>query len=266
MQKCQETAALEWLTVLITRASLANFKLYKFSSFKTLHLVVFSVILQLTVSVQHFLFKSIWLHRFSGRQTFYDQWKNSYSLELHTSRKRLLPADCSAVSFLDQIQWNSQLTVRLYLPVRLNSLLWHNLLLLHFLTPFFSCPPVFLSLLSPHTPFLISSLSYTMCQNLSYNALYIFWQKQVEQYTSPSQTCKRWDARRLSTKWKCNHLEITASVDLSFPTGWNFAVSELFSKVSVSKRLHLHRLAQGTGLRFFKNVNSSNFDKNTQGL
>lgn len=85
------------------------------------------VILQLTVSIHYFLLKSIWLHRFSGAQTFYDQWKNLYSLELHTSRKRLLPADCSAVSFLDQIQWNSQLAVKLYLPVRLNSLLWQTL-------------------------------------------------------------------------------------------------------------------------------------------
>lgn len=41
MQKCQETAAPEWLTVLITKASLASFKLYRFSSFKTLHLVIF---------------------------------------------------------------------------------------------------------------------------------------------------------------------------------------------------------------------------------
>lgn len=150
MEKYQETAAPEWLTVLITKALLANFKLYRFSSFKTLHLVIFFAILQLTVSVQYFLFKSIWLHRFSGRQTFYNQWKNLYSLERHTSRKRLLPADCSAVSFLDQIQWNSQLAVGLYLPVRLNSLHWHKLILLHFLIPFFSCPPLFFVLsLSP---------------------------------------------------------------------------------------------------------------------
>lgn len=59
-----------------------------------------------------------------------------------------------------------------------------------------------LFLLSRHTLFLTYSLNYTMCQNLSYNALYIFWQKQVEQYTSPSQTCKCWDARRLTTKMK----------------------------------------------------------------
>lgn len=123
---------------------------------------------------------------------------------------------------------------------------------------FLSFPVLLFSsfLFSPHTLFLTSSLSYTMCQNLSYNALYIFWQKQVEQYTSPSQTCKRWDARRLSTKWKCSHLEVTASVDLSFPTVWNFAVSELFSKVSVSKRLHSHGFAWGIGhfknLKFFK--------------
>lgn len=117
--------------------------------------MVFLTILQLTVSVQHFLFKSIWLHRFSGRQTFYDQWKNLYSLERHTSRKRLLPADCSAVSFLDQIQWNSQLAVRLYLPVRLNSLHWHKLLLLHFLIPVFSCPPPF------PCPFSLPTLSFS---------------------------------------------------------------------------------------------------------
>lgn len=179
---------------------------------------------------------------FSGRQTFYDQWKNLYSLELHTSRKRLLPADCSAVPFLDQIQWNSQLAVRLYLPVRLHSLHWQKFLLLHFLIPFFSRPPLFhVPSLSPH------SLSHLFLELYHVSKLiiqcpYIFWQKQVEQYTSPSQTCKHWDARRLSTKWKCSHLEVTANVDLSFPTSWNFAVSELFSKVSASKRLH----SQGT--------------------
>lgn len=142
----------KWLTVLITRASLANLKLYRFSSFKTLHSMMVFVILQLTVSIYYYLFKSTRLHRFSGAQTFYNQWKNLYSLELHTSRKRLLPADCSAVSFLDHIQWNSQLAVKLYLPVRLNSLHWHKLFLLHFLTPFLFCPTLFLSpFLSPHS-------------------------------------------------------------------------------------------------------------------
>lgn len=165
-----------------------------------LHSVMAFVILQLTVSIHCFLLKSIWLYRFSGGQTFYDRWKNLYSLELHTSRKRLLPAYCSAVSFLDQIQWNSQLAVKLYLPVRLNSLLWQTLVAaFSYFFPFlsYSFPLPF----SPtHTLPFTSPLSYTMCQNFSYNALYIFWQKQVEQYTSSFQTCKRWDARRLGTK------------------------------------------------------------------
>lgn len=148
--------------------------------------------------MHYFLFKGIWLHRFSGTETFYDQWKNLYSLELHTSRKRLLPADCSAVSFLDQIQWNSQLAVKLYLPVRLNSLHWHKLLL-HFLTAFLSYPFPFPSSLPTLSlsPLLWAKpcvkTYHTMCCTFS-------GKKQVEQYTTSFQTCEHWDDRRLGTK------------------------------------------------------------------
>lgn len=92
------------------------------------------------------LFLQKYRHSFSATQTFYDQWKNLYSLELHTSRKIFLPTDHSAVSFLDQIQLNSQ--VRLYLPVRPNSLHRQTFLAV---SSFLSCSTLSLfPLLPPH--------------------------------------------------------------------------------------------------------------------
>lgn len=165
----------KWLTVFITRVHWPTWNYIVFLLPRLNTQWLFFVILQLNITTHHFFFRSIQLHRCSGTQTFYDQWKNLYSLELHMSRKRFLPTDHSAVSFLDQIQLNSQ--VRLYLPVRPNSLHRQTFLavssfLSRSIFPFF--------LFSPHTLSLISSSSYTTCHSLSHNAPYVFWQIQLE--------------------------------------------------------------------------------------
>lgn len=191
----------KWLTVLITRASLANFKLYRFSSFKTLRSMIFfllffswlsqystfsSKVSDYTGSVAHRHFTTsgrictVWSCILLGKNCFLQIAQLCLSWikfnEIHN-----LQSNCICQSdWIHYTDINSSCCVFLLLssPVRL-----------------FSFP-----LFSPHALSLTSSLRYTMHQSLSHNVLYIFWQKQVEQYTSPFQTCNHRDARRLGTK------------------------------------------------------------------
>lgn len=171
MQKCQETAAPEWLTVLITKVSLANFKLYRFSSFKTLHLVIF-------------LLFFIWLFQYNTFSPKVSDCTGSVADRHFMTNGRICTVWSCILLGKDCFLQIAQLCLSW---IKFNEI--HNLQsdcicqsgCIHYTDKNFSCYiflflsfPVLLfsmSLLSPHTLFLTSSLSYTMCQNLSYNAL-----------------------------------------------------------------------------------------------
>lgn len=171
----------KWLTVLITRVSLANFKLYSFSSFKILHSMMF------------LLFFS-WISQYT---TFFSKVSNYTGLVVHrnfTISGRictvwsciLLGKDCFlqiAQLCLSWIKFNEIHNLKSDCVCQSDRIHYADkLFLLRFLS--FPVLPFSFRLFSPHIFSLTSSSSYTMHQNLTYNAQYVYWQKQVEQCVS----------------------------------------------------------------------------------